>query len=93
MLKETLKDILAVDKQPGGGAPPTGKGEVVIVGTGDSAKQKLVLDKSAFSTKVKFQEVAEKAMLDKGLTRGSKEWKEVMDEAYKEYGVSELERV
>lgn len=93
LLKETLKDILAGDKQPGGGAPPTGKGEVVIVGTGDSAKQKLVIDKSAFSTKVKFQEVAEKAMLDKGLTRGSKEWKDVMDEAYKEYGVSELERV
>lgn len=93
LLRETLKDILAGDKPAGGGAPPSGKGEVVIVGTGDSAKQKLVLDKSAFSTKVKFQEVAEKAMLDKGLTRGSKEWKSVMDEAYVEYGVSELERV
>jgi len=93
LLKESLKDILAVDKQPGGGAPPSGKGEVVTVGTGDSAKQKLVLDKSAFSTKVKFQEVAEKAMLETGLTRGSKEWKSVIDEAYVEYGVKDLERV
>lgn len=93
LLKDSLKDILAGDKPAGGGAPPSGKGEVIKTGTGDSTKQKLSLDRSAFSTKVKFNELAEKAMLESGLVRGSKEWKQVIDEAYVEYEVSTLERV
>lgn len=92
LLKEQLKDILAVEKTAGGNAHKTGKGEVIINGTGDSAKQKLVLNKESFTTKVKFQEVAEKTMLEHGLTRGSKEWNATIDDAYVEYEVSKLER-
>lgn len=93
LLKERLKDILAVDKTPGGGAPPSGKGEVITVGEGDSATKKLVLDKSTFSTRKEFSTVAEKALLEQGITRSDKDFNSLVDEAYKEYGVSELNRI
>lgn len=93
LLEVALKDILAVGKQGGGGAPPTGKGEVITTGTGDSTKLKLVLDAKLITSKTKFNELAEKAMFEKGLARGSKEWREVIDGAYKEYGVDKLERI
>ena len=92
LLKERLKDILAVDRVPGGGAPQGGKGEVVTVGTGDSATKKLVLDKGSFNTRQEFQTVAEKALADQGITRIDKEFNSLIDEAHKEYGVSELNR-
>lgn len=92
LLKERLKDILAVDKVPGGGAPQGGKGEVITVGTGDSATKKLVLDKSTFSTRQEFLSVAEKALAEEGITRNDKQYNAMLDEAHKEYGVSELNR-
>lgn len=93
LLKERLKDILEGDKTPGGGAPPTGKnGEVITVGEGDSATKKLVLDKSTFKTRVEFNEVAEKALLAQGITRSDKDFNSIIDNAHKEYGVSELSR-
>lgn len=92
LLKERLKDILEVEGSSGGEAPK-GKGEVIKTGTGDNATAKLVLDKSAFSSKVKFYELAEKTLLEQGISRGTKEFTSMIDEAYKEYGVAELERV
>jgi len=92
LLKEQLKDILATDKKPGGGAPPSGTGEVITTGTGDSTTMKLVLDKGSFSTKQEFLTQAEKALQDKGISRTDKDYNKLIDEANKEYGVSELPR-
>ena len=93
LLEESLKDILATGKAGGGGAPQTGKGEVITTGTGDSTKLKLVLDAKLITSKMKFNELAEKALFDKGVARGSKDWNQIITDAYKEYGVDKLERV
>lgn len=90
LLKERLTDILKEGKTPGGGATSK-KGEVVIVGEGDTSRKKLVLDKETFNTRQEFQTVAEKALLDKGITRENKEFNTLIDGAFTEYEVSELD--
>lgn len=91
LLKERLKDVMKVEGTPGGGAPQGAKGEVITVGTGDSATKKLVLNKATFKTRMEFQEVAEKALMDKGITRADQDFNKLIDVAHKEYRVSELE--
>lgn len=76
----------------GGGAPPKLEaGKIVTTGEGDNAKKKLVLDKSTFSTKVEFNKQAEKALRNQGITADSPDYNKLLDDAYTEYGVSELD--
>ena len=85
--------IKPIEQQAQGGkAPKTSSfGSLVKTGKGDTAEVKLVLDKSKFGTKVEFNTLAEKTLLSQGLTRGSKEFNQAIDGAYKEYEVDNLE--
>lgn len=91
ILKQELADILQDDKPRGGGANQTGA--IVTNGAGDSAKKTLQLDKGTFNTKVDFNKQAEKVLHEQGISRGTKEWNTLMDDAYKSYGVSDMERI
>lgn len=88
----TLIDEGTGGGQGGGGASTKIKpGEIVKTGEGDNATEKLVLDKASFSTKLEFNKVAEKALRSQGIAVGDKNYNKLLDEAYAEYGVSELE--
>lgn len=77
---------------PSGGTPPNGSNSsIVTVGEGDKATKKLVLDKDKFSTKVEFNEYATKTLQKQGISRTDKDFNSLLDGAYKEYGISELE--
>lgn len=75
----------------GGGAPRTVGGKIVTTGEGDNATKKLVLDKETFSTKYEFQRVASDALRKQGISATDKDYQTLIDSAYEEYGVSELE--
>ena len=76
----------------GGGASQSGNtGKVVKVGTGDKAKDKLVLDGSTFSTRTEFNKVGEKALKAQGIAVSDKRYNTLIDEAAVEHKVSELE--
>ncbi|WP_440881416.1 hypothetical protein [Tenacibaculum sp. C7A-26P2] len=85
-----LASVIKKPEQGGGGAPAEKKGNIVTVGEGDKAKKKLVLDSSAFSTKLEFNKTAAKALTAQGIERNSADWNQLVDGAYAEYDVSKL---
>lgn len=85
----TAKDSGNADKG-GGGANTTFSGNVKRTGEGDTAKISLQLDKSSFSTRREFMEVAIKTLREEGIDATSKDYQAAIDGAYKEYEVSKL---
>ena len=92
---EKLGSLIDTDNhtQTKGGAASTNfeSGQIIKTGEGDNATQKLVLDKSKFSTKVEFQKLAESVLRKKGIPVGSKDYEDLLLTAYKEYEVDALE--
>lgn len=92
--REKLGTVISNDQpggNKGGGAKPNlSSGSVVDTGTGDDTK-KLVLDRKAFSTKLEFNTLADETLRKQGVAVGSKEYKEMISNAYNEYEVSELD--
>lgn len=88
--QQKLNSVIKVKSNGGGSAPVNNRGNIVTVGQGEAATQKLVLDKSTFSTKHQFYESASKTLIAQGVAKDSEEWNSLIDEARKEYQVSEL---
>ena len=91
--KEKLGALIDNDTRTKGGSADTNfeSGKIIRTGEGDNATQKLVLDKSKFSTKVEFQKLAESVLRKKGIPVGSKDYEDLLLTAYKEYEVDALE--
>lgn len=90
---DIVKDIIITDDKSkgGGGADPNFKGGVQTIKVqGKDDTLKLVFPEGAIKSKTQFQDVAEKALIEKGITRENPQWDELKTEAYKEYNVSEL---
>jgi len=93
-----LKDIISTNQEggKGGGATtnPITEGKVTTTTTGEGDKSvtttRLVLDKSSFTTKREFNEVADAALRKEGLAVNSKEYQDAYSAAYKEYEVKGL---
>lgn len=93
ILKTELKDILKNENTDGGGgASKTVKGSIEKSNVDGKDVEKLILSDSSFKTKSEFLNVAEKAMLDSGITKRDKRWDILKNEAYKRYNVSKLPR-
>jgi membrane-associated HD superfamily phosphohydrolase len=93
LIKLELKDILKqVNNNGGGGADTVVKGSVQTQIIDGKDVKKLILVESQFKNKVDFQKTAEKALLDTGVTRGSKDWNDMLNEAYGRYSVKDLPR-
>lgn len=93
ILKTELKDILKqVNNEGGGGADQVVKGTVQTQNVEGKDVKQIMLVESQIKTKLDFQKHAEKAMLDAGMTRGSKDWNDSLTEAYARYQVSKLPR-
>lgn len=88
---DAIKDIsLKVDDPKGGGAKPTINGQIQTTTVEGKDTKKLVLPAGSFKTKAEFQEVAEKALLDAGISRRHPDFTKLKDQAYIELKVSEL---
>lgn len=90
-LKTMIDDGSSEGNAGGGASPKINQGKIVTTGEGDNAKKKLILDTNSFSTKLEFNKVAEKALRSQGITASDKEYNELLDQAYEEYKVSDLE--
>jgi hypothetical protein len=88
--KDKLSSVIKKPNQGGGGAPAGNKGDIITTGEGDDAKKRLVLDKAQFNSKRDFTETAGKFLIEKGVERNSKEWNQLIDGAYQDYGVKDL---
>lgn len=89
---ESIKAISLKEAKPGGNAKPEIKGSIHTANVEGKDTKSLVLQEGSFKSKEEFQKVAQKAMLDSGMTRRDKEWQPLIDKAYKEYKVAELPR-
>lgn len=93
ILRTELKEILKqVNDNGGGGAEPVIKGSVQTQNVEGKDVKKIVLVESQVKSKIEFQKLAEKAMIDAGITRGSKDWNEALNDAYVRYQVKDLPR-
>lgn len=88
---EKMGDVLETSSG-GGGAAPKKTGKIITVGEGDSATKKVTLDPSTFNTKLQFHNEIEKVLTKEGVEKNSKQWNDLTTEAYKEYGVADMER-
>ena len=93
LFEEKLSSIIVKDENASGGKAPKNVrvGEIIKTGEGDKAIEKLVLNKEAFNSKRSFNEVATKALKEQGVAMGDPRYNKLLDEAYKEYEVSQLE--
>jgi hypothetical protein len=90
VLAEELKELIQPEPRKGGGADKAIPGEIITVKEGDKTTERLVLDKSKFSTQDEFTTFAQKTLLEKGIAKVDKRFNELITKAYKEYGVAEL---
>lgn len=88
---EAVKEItLKENAGGGGGADPVVKGALKTITVEGKDSRKLELPAGSFKTKKEFIDVAEKALIDSGITRRDADWDTLKNEAYKSYNVSEL---
>lgn len=88
---DVIKEIsLKSDNNKGGGAQPEIKGSIVTTTVEGKDTKKLNIPQGSFKSRSEFIEVAEKALLDSGLTRRDPDWDKLKTAAYKELKVSEL---
>lgn len=85
---EAVSAILLKDGPKGGGAK-TVIGKVNLVNNPDG-KQTKQLELSGFKSKLEFQEVAEKALIESGVLKTDPLFTKLKDEAYVRYEVSKL---
>jgi len=74
----------------GGGAPTTIKGSVKTQTVEGKDKKSLELPAGSFKSQSEFIGVAEKALLDSGVTRKDPSWNQLLNDAFNTYKVSEL---
>ena len=86
-----MKSIIKTKGAPGGGADKGEDGKIIKVGEGDDATEKLQLDKSKFSTREEFVKEAHQSLIAQGIARTDPKFNKLVDSAFKEYKVSELE--
>lgn len=86
-----IDDGASQNKGGGGASTRIENGKIIKTGEGDNAKDKLVLDKASFSTKVEFNKLAEQTLRNQGITADNKNYTKLLDDAYVEYEVSKLE--
>lgn len=88
---DAIKDIsLKDDNKKGGGADSTIKGSIQTTTVEGKDTKKLILPEGSVTTQTQFIEVAEKALIDSGLTRRDTEWDELKNKAFKELKVAEM---
>lgn len=87
---DAIKDITLKEEKGGGGAKTEIHGSIQTTKVEGKDEKKLILPEGSFKSKMEFINVAEKALLDSGITRKDPAWDQLKTEAYKEYKVSEL---
>lgn len=89
---DIIKDVSLKTPAPGGGADVKIKGKIETRTVEGNDEKRLILQEGSFKTRLEFNQVATKALLDEGITKSDKDWTQLMDKAYKEYKVRELPR-
>lgn len=92
ILKERMKDVLLKNDVTGGKAQEHIVGSIKTTTVDGKDTKALVLDKTKFTNRVEFQNVAKEALKAEGLTRNDPEYLSLLDDAYKSYKVDELPR-
>lgn len=88
---EAIKDIsLKEDKEKGGGAQSEIHGSIQTTKVEGKDVQKLILPEGSIKTKTQFQEIANKALSDSGITIRDPRWTKLKDEAYLELKVKDM---
>lgn len=88
---EAIKDIsLQEDKGKGGGANPSINGSIITSSVEGKNTKTLNLPAGSFKTRVEFQAVVEKTLLESGVTRRDADWTKLSDEAYNRLNVKDL---
>jgi hypothetical protein len=92
MSLDAIKDItLKVDDQNGGGgADPIIVGSIQISSVDGKDTKKLILPEGSFKTKLEFQSVTDKALMDAGISKSSDDYVKLKDQAYKDFKVQDL---
>lgn len=92
MSLDAIKDIAlkADDNKGGGGADPKIEGSIQTTSVDGKDTKKLILQEGSFKTKNEFQTVANKALMDAGISKSDENYLLLMDQAYKDYKVAEL---
>jgi hypothetical protein len=87
-----IKDISikADDSSGGGGADPIIKGSIKITSVDGKDTKKLIIAEGSFKTKLEFQKVADKALIDSGISKSSNDYVTLKDQAYKDLNVAQL---
>ena len=88
-----LKDVILTTSGGGGADKDSKTGNITITGEGDSAKKRIDLDPTKFSTKLEFSNHIEEQLLANGIERNSDEWHSITQTAREEYGVDKMSRV
>ena len=88
-----IKDISLKDvDHKGGGADPKINGSIKTIKVEGKDVQKLNIAAGSYKTRLEFIQVAEKAMIDAGITKRDKRWDELKNDAYKELKIADLPR-
>jgi hypothetical protein len=91
MSLDAIKDItLKDDKKPGGNAQAEIHGSIKTISIEGKDEQSLILPEGSFKSRSEFNEVAQKALLDSGVTRKDPRWNALLNKAYKENKVDTL---
>ena len=91
MSLDAIKDItLNVDKPGGGGADPVIEGSIQTTSVDGNDTKKLILQEGSFKTKMEFQNVANKALMDAGISKNNDDFVKLKDQAYNDYKVADL---
>lgn len=87
-----IKDISLKDaNQKGGGADPKIDGSVKTIKVEGKDVEKLNVP-AGYKTRLEFIQLAEKAMLDSGITKRDPRWDKLKNDAYKELKIQDLPR-
>lgn len=89
---DAIKDISLKDdgSEGGGGADTKMNGAIQTTTVEGKDVKKLVLPDGSFKTKSEFITIAEKALIDAGVSRRDDGWDKLKNKAYKEYNVAKL---
>lgn len=87
---DIIKEVTLTEAAKGGGAPPVHKAEIRTAKVDGKDSRTLTIPKGSFKTKAQFIEVAEKTLIENGITKTDPDWDRLKTEAYKEHNVSVL---
>jgi len=93
IIKERMKDVLLNENPtPGGGAQETIVGSISTKKVEGKDEKSLILDKTKFSNRVEFRQVAMDTLKAEGITRDNADFQKLLDRAYVEYDIATLPR-